>query len=239
MKYLLTLFLIFVTTNLFAYGGNIDINVISDSGKTLPAYFNDSKNNSYRYFLEAQKGEAYVIQVTNNFSRRVGLVIAIDGRNIISGKKSWLKNNEKMYILNPGETAEYNGWRTSLDTINRFYFTKAKNSYAGAFDDNSSLGLIAVAVYPERMVMEQHISAPSAMKTMARMDYLSTGTGFGKEELSPSRKIHFESEPIALEKTLFKYEWRETLCKKGIITCSKEKDRLWNEGFVQPPPARY
>jgi len=40
------------------------------------------------------------IEVKNRLNRRVGLVIAVDGRNIISGTKSWLRNNERMYILN-------------------------------------------------------------------------------------------------------------------------------------------
>ncbi len=55
-------------------------------------------------------------------TRRVGVVVAVDGRNIISGKQSWLRNDERMYILEPYGVGEFKGWRTSLDSINRRYF---------------------------------------------------------------------------------------------------------------------
>ena len=55
-----------------------------------------------RYFyMEAVKGEKYSIEVTNRSDRNIGVVIAVDGRNIISGNKSDLKNNERMYIVSP------------------------------------------------------------------------------------------------------------------------------------------
>ena len=50
-------------------------------------------------YVEAVKGDRYLIEVTNQTGRRIGVVIAVDGRNIISGKKSDLKRNEQMYII--------------------------------------------------------------------------------------------------------------------------------------------
>jgi hypothetical protein len=47
-----------------------------------------------------------------------------------------------------------------------------------------------------------------------------------------------------MEKLFFKYEWRETLCRKGILReCSHDSgnsdNRLWKEdGFAPPPPSR-
>jgi hypothetical protein len=48
----------------------------------------------------------------------------------------------------PG-AGELKGWRTSLDSINRFYFTDVADSYAAVFHDESAVGVIAIAVYPE------------------------------------------------------------------------------------------
>lgn len=36
------------------------------------------------------------IAVRNLLDRKIGVVVAVDGRNIISGKKSWLGNSERM-----------------------------------------------------------------------------------------------------------------------------------------------
>ena len=79
------------------------------------------------------------------------MVIAIDGRNIISGKKSDLKNNEAMYIVDGNDYGEYDGWRTSGGRVHQFYFTDVAYSYAmRTFSDSSAMGVIAVAVYREK-----------------------------------------------------------------------------------------
>ena len=68
---------------------------------------------------------------------------------LFPGKSHGLKNNERMYILEPYATNEYSGWRTAQDKINRFYFTDVPDSYAAAFGDKSAMGVIAVVAYPE------------------------------------------------------------------------------------------
>ena len=50
-----------------------------------------------------------------------------------------------MYILEPYGQGEFKGWRTNLDSINRFYFTDVADSYAAAFHDESAMGVIGVA----------------------------------------------------------------------------------------------
>jgi len=89
--------------------------------------------------------------VRNTSNHRVGVVIAVDGRNIISGKKSYLKSNERMYILNPYQKSTYKGWRSGKNRVNEFYFTDVPDSYADrTFGDTSAMGVIAVAVFKEK-----------------------------------------------------------------------------------------
>jgi hypothetical protein len=53
-------------------------------------------------------------------------------------------------------------------------------------------------------------------------------------------KVAFEPEDNPLQKTLIKYEWSETLCKKGLLQCRKElRNRLWNEDNYAPYPHEY
>jgi hypothetical protein len=142
--------------------------------------------------------------------------------------------------------------------VNRFYFTDVPDTYAAAFGDTSAMGVIAVAVYPEvqRVKRPPDLStAPSSPRPQAdaREEKAapsargkasqSAGTGWGREEYSPSRQVSFEHERRAVETVLIKYEWRETLCRMGVISCGqtvgRNHNRLWDDyGYAPPPPVR-
>ena len=203
-------------------------------------------------YLEARKGESYGIVIHNMTSDRIGVVIAVDGRNIISGKKSFLRNNEEMYILNSYERATYEGWRTDSDTVHRFYFTNMADSYSvRTFEDSTAMGVIAVAVYREKerpqplyhgKRLQPSAAAPSADSSKAGKPAMeeSSGTGFGDEQYSPAVKVAFEPVGTPVQKTLVKYEWREVLCKKGILNCRQEpRNRLWDGDDYAPFPPGY
>lgn len=259
MKTLLSLCAIVViwagTASASIVGDAVEIRVITDSGRSVPFYTVKSSHALKKVYAEAVRGDHYRIAVRNNLNRRIGVVVAVDGRNIISGHKSWLRNTERMYILDPYATNEYTGWRTGQDRVNRFYFTDVPDSYAAAFGDQSAMGVIAVAVYPEvrRYKPPPDLTASDREKrtqdgamgkgvTSPRPEASeNAGTGFGNEEYSPSQQVHFDPENRAVESILIKYDWRQTLCRKKIINCGRTYghyyNRLWDsEGFVPPPP---
>ena len=124
--------------------GMVDVEVLSDRGTPFRSYGVAPRGNdpAHREYIEAVKGARYSLRIRNNSARRVGLVIAVDGRNIISGKRSELGRRERMYILDPYASASYDGWRTGDDRVNRFYFTDAGDSYAGAWGDYSAMGVV-------------------------------------------------------------------------------------------------
>jgi len=261
-------------------GDAVEVSIVTDDGRTLPTYPVKTKHALKKVYAEAVKGDHYRIEVRNRLNRRVGLVIAVDGRNIISGEKSWLKNNERMYILEPYGSGEFAGWRTGQERINRFFFTDVPDSYAAAFGDESAMGVITVAAYPELVhyepppitlsqplspykrgyggmgendsaVADRAVKAPAApatksmKKEAARAEQAmeSAGTGYGREEYSRVETVAFEAEKKAVETIHFKYEWRSTLCRLGVVSCDKPPrrppNRLWdNGGFAPPPPGR-
>lgn len=230
-------------------GNAVEVQLKSDQGGMLPLYHVGTSFPNRRAYAEAVKGDNYGIIIRNLQNRRIGVVVAVDGRNIISGKQSWLRNDERMYILEPYGAGEFNGWRTSLESINRFYFTDVPDSYAAAFHDESAMGVIAVAVYPEvqpRYEPKELFRAPSqsdrGARPSAKAESEGTGTGFGRQEQSHARLVAFEPEAAALEKIYIKYEWRSTLCRQGIIRCVQDRpsrNRLWDGGdFTPPPPGR-
>ncbi len=232
----------------------VSVEIVADSGLVFPTYPARSDDSTYRVYLEAKENARYGIRIRNHSNKRVGVVVAVDGRNIISGDKSHLRSSEQMYLLNPYEERTYLGWRTSRNDINRFYFTSEGDSYAGAWEDYSAMGVIAVAVFPEKIELppvyrrRYSASAPGSRQKSASLESqdAAPGTGFGEEEHSASERV-YDFKPVLkpTEKYLFKYEWRETLCRKHIISCDRypsprEKNRFWDddEGYAPPPPRR-
>lgn len=236
-------------------GNAVSVSIVTDDGRSLTFFPYKASHGLKKVYAEAVRGDHYRIVVRNNLNRRVGVVVAVDGRSIISGQKSWLTAGERMYILEPHAVNEYSGWRTGQDRVNRFFFADAPDSYAAAFGDQSAMGVIAVAVYPE----VQRVKRPSDLSTAApgprpQADAEAkassrgeasqrAGTGYGREEYSPSRQVSFEPERKAVETVLIKYEWRETLCRMKVISCGQAcgpvHNRLWDHyGYAPPPPVR-
>jgi hypothetical protein len=260
---LLVVLILAMAAPVYAHTGDrgreqVSIEIVSESGSS---YLNIPHEDLFKggthiikKYLEARKGENYGIVIRNMTPGRIGVVIAVDGRNIISGRKSDLNNSEEMYIVGGYEHTRYDGWRKDRDTIHKFYFTEPADSYSvRTFSDSSAMGVIAVAVYREkehpRMFQRNSRSegapqAPAAESASRSKSGLakdeSAGTGFGEEHYSPTIKVVFEPEDRPLQTTLIKYEWREVLCRKGIVQCRHEKvNRLWDNDNYAPYPPGY
>lgn len=235
--------------------GAVDVRVYSDSGGELPryrAYPRACRAGSY-YYMEAVRGEPYSIEITNRSDRRIAVVVAVDGRNIISGARSYLKNTERMYIIEPYSSGTFNGWRTGMDRTNRFYFTGKSDSYAErVFADATAMGTIAVAAYREKRPAVTPIRPPcrddfrSGARGESRKSHSDkqesasadreAGTGFGETTYSPAREVAFEPENGMAARIVLKYEWRQELCRKGIVSCGPA-NRFWpvSDGFAPVP----
>lgn len=231
----------------------VSIEIVGADGQLFREFPVNARDGALRSYLQAEKGARYQVRVRNTSGQRLGLVIAVDGRNIISGGKSDLARTEPMYVLAPYDTQDYAGWRANLDAINEFYFTDWSDSYAEAFGDRSARGVIAVAVYEEvapprpvyppleKRARSGDASAPaaSAAEKSARRDE-SAGTGYGDRRVDHAVQVEFVAQSTADSRHFIKYEWRETLCRKRLLACG-EKNRFWDEatlGFAPPPPRR-
>ena len=253
--FILTVIMLLAAAPAYSHTGEVSVEVISERGATFLSIphqdFWKGGTQILKKYLEARKGENYGIVIRNRTPERVGVVIAVDGRNIISGKKSDLRNNEAMYLVNGYEHARYDGWRTDKDTVHKFYFTEMADSYAmRTFSDSTSMGVIAVAVYREKerpkplyehKRLEKAPAAPSAESSLRSKSGAvkdeAAGTGFGDAQYSPTIKVAFEPESNPLQKILVKYEWHEVLCRKGILSYGQIMgNRLWDEDEYAPYP---
>jgi hypothetical protein len=237
----------------------VEVEVISDRGRPLSRYplRGGGGSSVYKAYVEAVRGENYSVQIRNRTNQRIGVVVAVDGRNIISGDRSNLRPNERMYVLAPHQQESYEGWRTGKNRVNRFYFTDAGDSYSGAWGDYSAMGVIAVAAFRETEKYKSPVqpwaqegSGYSDQRGLRRAPPVGAapraesepGTGYGESEWSPSRKVEFDPERRPFAQFFLKYAWRETLCQQGVIECGgggrRPKNRFWNENedYVPPPP---
>ncbi len=240
----------------------VEIEIYGDDSGQFPLYSAPSdyaREGGRRWYLPARRGERFTIEVRNRGDSTVGLVISVDGRNIITGERSYLRSQEGMYILPPRRSGRYSGWRSNLREVQRFYFTEAPDSYAGAWGDYSQMGMIAVAAFRERYTPPRYAlpldsrefnakTAPASSRAgrtsteyrqeKALRDDSEAGTGYGERHYSPVREVSFEPESLPFQRLTIRYDWPENLRRMGIIpgpryrVPSPESDRP----FAPPPP---
>jgi hypothetical protein len=214
---------------------NIEVFVVNDRGHHFENYPIQSAAQVKKTYIQARERQAYSIEVVNHSNERVGVVVAVDGRNIISGKYSKLRSKERLYILNPHQRETFSGWRSGRNRVNRFYFTDPGNAYSASFGDFSAMGVIAVAAFREYQRLGYRSNERSKQRTYNSRRHSSpdsAGTGWGEPEYSPSHKVEFRAEHRPFSTNLIKYEWQQTLCEKRIINCDRNRsrdNRMWDE----------
>ena len=157
-------------------------------GQPAPLY--PAPDESGRYYLEAREGGRYLIRLSNRTAERLGVVLTVDGLNVISGQRD--RGRGRMYVLDPWRQATVQGWRSSLQEVRRFTFVDEKASYAARSNKaNARMGWIEVSVYREkRRWRHPH---PRLDDTKGSADRPSeAGERSGRDESAPSA-----AEPMA------------------------------------------
>ncbi len=130
-----------------ADGNLVDVQV-EVAGNTTPLYFRPDRGD--RHYFQAFQGQNYSLVLRNTTGERVGVVISVDGLNVVNGERSALRRDEAMYVLDPWETTTIRGWRTSLREVRRFVFVDEERSYAESTGQaNGDMGWIRVATFRE------------------------------------------------------------------------------------------
>jgi len=135
-----------------ASGSLIDLSVEVD-GAPAPLYA--GRDGSGRYYLEARAGSAYAVRIANHSPERIGVVLAVDGLNAISGERELGPSDParrgRMYVIDPWDEVRVRGWRTSLEDVRRFTFVDERGSYAARSGRaNGKMGWIQAWAYRER-----------------------------------------------------------------------------------------
>src|SRR5262245_41654553 len=93
-----------------ADGRLVDVQV-EVQGQATPLYLSPRQDS--RLYFQAFKGRNYGIRLTNQTGERVGVLLTVDGLNVINGNRSSQSRHEPMYVLDPYESTVIRGWRTS------------------------------------------------------------------------------------------------------------------------------
>ena len=123
--------------------GNYEMSILVN-GQPVKEYFHND-----RMYVEGRTDAEYKIRIKNNGYRRIVVVPTVDGLSVIDGNPA--SYTSPGYII-PGYTTDtIDGWRSDDNTINKFYFSAGKDSYAKRNgQDSTNIGIIGAAVFEER-----------------------------------------------------------------------------------------
>jgi hypothetical protein len=131
-----------------ARGNLVDVQVLVE-GRAAPLFLAPGRWD--RRYFEAFRGRDYALRIRNLTGARVGVLLSVDGLNVVNGERSHQGRDEAMYVLDPWESATVRGWRTSLDEVRRFVFVDEQRSYASRTGQaNGDMGWIRVLAFEER-----------------------------------------------------------------------------------------
>jgi len=121
-----------------------------------------------RPFVEAAVGKEYEISITNPYSVRAAVAVAVDGLNSIDAKHT-TPSQAKKWILEPHQTFRVKGWQVSRTRLRHFLFATEPQSYGAKLGSTANLGNISVVYFRERRAR----------------DLSKSGLGFGKTSTWP------------------------------------------------------
>jgi len=102
-------------------------------------------------FVEGRKGSSFSLEISNLTSRRILTHPTVDGLSVMTGKEASKNDSAHGYILNPYQSMVVPGWRLNDSEVARFFFTGQGKSYAEKIGKGEDKGVIAVAIWEERL----------------------------------------------------------------------------------------
>jgi hypothetical protein len=119
-----------------------DIEILDADGVPLRTYARGG-----RYYVLGQRGERYVVRVSNPTPRRIEAVVTVDGLDVIDGEGGDAR--KRGYVIQPYGELRVEGFCTSTADVATFRFSSVAGSYAGRKGKARNVGVIAVALFEE------------------------------------------------------------------------------------------
>ncbi len=142
-----------------SYTGGYELQVLMD-GAVAPTFQHAGES-----YVQGQIGARYTLRVVNHTGRRIEAVISVDGRDAIDGKAADVRN-KRGYLVPGWGSVDIDGWRLSRAEVAAFRFSSVADSYAARTGNAREVGVIGVAVFPER-----HVPRPRPIYTPPQYPY--------------------------------------------------------------------
>lgn len=217
-------------------------------------------------FVAGERGDRYVIRVVNDGPDRLEVVVAVDGRDVITGRVGDFRR-DRGYVVEPFGEVVIDGFRRSLDEVASFRFGGVRDSYTARRGTPQHAGVIGVAVFRERerphgwaapaRKAAPSTSAPGADaggsgRARSKDEHASRqqlGTEFGEDRFSPVVEVPFvrRDHDRPDQRVRVFYDSAAALRRRGVaIDAWRDDDRFtpdpepWpaarDDGRFTPPP---
>lgn len=245
-------------TNAYAVGALVDVAVYDRAeGRELPVHYYQGK-----YYVVGKPGNEYQVVLRNRSGGDLLAVGSVDGVNVITGETA--NPSQSGYVLRPWQNMEIKGWRKSMQRTAAFYFTELDDSYAARTGRPGNVGVIGLAVFkrkevppppPPAEISKQRepfassgagASADSAAKAApaapsvrseARAEEKSLGTGHGRSESSDAQYTTFERASSSPDEVIaIYYDSYRNLVARGILRTPSRDPVPFPARFVPDPP---
>lgn len=231
--------------------GPVELRLVDrDADRLLPLYRHRGQQ-----WSAGEQGHRYAVQLRNQSSERVLVVLSVDGVNAISGEDA--APHQSGYVLQPWQQVDITGWRKSNDDVAQFVFSPPAASYAARTGRDANIGVVGIAVFKERRYRLQALdgvevtggraqsrrsAAPAAEAMAAPAPAPALGTAHGQRERAPVRSTAFErasSTPDQISQ--LRYDSARNLRARGIAleAVPRPRERVpeaFPGGFVPDPP---
>jgi hypothetical protein len=119
------------------------VELLDEAGRPLPTF-----DHRGRTFVLGTLGQRYAIRFRNGSGRRVEVVAAVDGRDVVDGQPAAF--DRRGYVVEPWGELTIDGYRLSEAAVAAFRFSSVPRSYAARKGDARDVGVIGLAVFAER-----------------------------------------------------------------------------------------
>lgn len=165
-------------TPLRSQSGTYELQVMTDGGQA-PTYYHNGEN-----YVMGQRGQRYTLRIHNHSGRRVEAVVSVDGRDVVDGRSADYRS-KRGYLVPPWGYVDVDGWRVSQGEAAAFRFSSVANSYVGRTGSTREVGVIGVAMFPERYVPPP---PPPRPLYVPRHEHYGRGADEYSEERAPASK---------------------------------------------------
>jgi hypothetical protein len=185
------------------------------------------------------------VRIENPTAERVEAVLSVDGRDAVSGELANFAE-QRGYVIAPFSSVVVEGFRSSLEDVRAFRFTRPENSYSARRGSPENVGIIGVAFFkerrrapiavkprprphtkgaPEANAAEGRRSRDAEATASPRASTDNLGTAYGERRTSVVSEVAFDREHSTRPNftTTVRYDDRNGLVARGIDVSAFER----------------